>query len=286
MISLLDIYEMIVAVDTGARMLIEKTSDSCKRVKVLDLYVDSADSGELLRRIEGFAEKREPRHVVTANLQFLQIARTNRRFAEVVNDADLVVADGMPIVWVSKLKGNPIAARVTGHDLFNNCTRLAHEKGYSVFLLGGAPGAAEDAVGRLREMYPGLKVAGTPHGMFSADGVAEREDELIAQIKDFRPDFLFVALGCPKQEYWINRLKETLDVPVSIGIGCTLEIFTDRLNRAPRWMQRAGIEWFFRLQQEPRRLWRRYILEDLPTTIAAAWEAIIERASTSKRRQA
>ena len=170
--------------------------------------------------------------------------------------------------------GEPIASRITGHDLLRQCAELSQAKGYSIFLLGGAPGAADDAVEKLKENYPGLRVDGTPHGMFSADGTAEREEELIARIRDFGPQFLFVALGCPKQEYFERRYMDRLNVPVSIGIGGTLEVYTDRLKRAPQWMQDYGIEWVYRFKQEPKRLWKRYVMNDMPTTLIAMATAL------------
>ena len=251
--------------------------NSRQRLKILGLYVDRASMPEVLERFESFIEEDKPNQVVTANLQFLSVARENPSFAELVNASKMVVADGMPLVWLSRLRGRPIASRITGHDLLLACAALASERGHSMFLFGGAPDVAEDAAKRLRAIYPGLKVEGTHHGNFSDTGEGERQEELAERIRQLRPKFLFVALGCPKQELWIQRHMHDLGVPVCIGIGGTLDVFTGRLSRAPAWLQRCSLEWAYRLQQEPGRLWTRYILGDLPTTLMAAGEALSHR---------
>ena len=252
-------------------------TDSRQRLGILNLYVDRAGMAEVLERFERFIEEDKPHQVATANLQFLSLARKNRPFAELVNRADLVVADGMPLVWLSRLKGRPIASRITGHDLLLACAALASVRGHSIFLLGGAPGVADDAAKQLRAIYPGLKIEGTHHGHVSDAGEGERHEELAERIRQTRPKFLLVALGCPKQEFWIQRHMYDLGVPVCIGIGGTLDIFTGRLSRAPAWLQRCSLEWAYRLQQEPGRLWTRYILADLPTTLMATGEALSHR---------
>lgn len=253
------------------------------RVKILDIYLDCASMTEVLERLQRFIEEGTPRQVVTVNVQFLSIARKHPAFAQLVNKTDLVVADGMPLLWVSGFKGAPIASRITGHDLLDQCASLASEHGYSMFLLGGGPGAAEGAVRRLREMHPGLRVKGTYHGHFSDEGKTERQERLAEMIREFRPEFLFVGLGCPKQELWIRRHMYDLGVPVCIGVGGTFDIFTQRLKRAPAWMQRYSLEWLYRLRQEPGRLWKRYILGDVPTTLMAAGEALLQRVSVVGR---
>ena len=221
----------------------------------------------LLERFASFIREDTPHQVVTVNLQFLSEARKNRVFAQVINSADVVVADGMPLVWMSRLLGVPVPQRITGHDLLSQCAALAAEKGHAIFLLGGAPGVAEEAADRLRQAYPGLRVRGTGHGHFPSRGAAEQQAELVSDIREFRPQFLFVALGCPKQDYWVHDYLQELGVPVCLGVGGTLDVYVGRLKRSPVWMQRFGLEWIYRLQQEPRRLWRRYMLEDLPSHI-------------------
>ena len=247
------------------------------RVKILNLNLDRDDVDQVVDRLERFVEEGRPHQVATINLQFLSLARADPEFARIVNGCDLVVVDGMPLIWMSRLKREPIGSRVTGHDLLERCAALAQRRGHSIFLLGGRPRAAEDAVQRLRAAYPGLRVTSTEGGRVSEAGEAEEPEELKRLIRDSKPTFLFVAFACPKQELWIRRNLDELGVPVCVGIGGTLDIFTGRLSRAPAWMQRWSLEWVYRLRQEPRRLWRRYILGDLPTTLVAAGETLLVR---------
>ena len=242
------------------------------RVTLLGFNLDRVDMAQVLEWVENRIRESEPGHVVTANIRFMTVAMQDPSCASIVNGADLAVTDGMPLIWLSKLLGTPIPERITGPDLLLSLAGLAAERGYSVYLMGGAAGVAEDAATRLCAMYPGLKVAGTHHGYFDED----EELEVVQAIRRCRPQLLFVALGCPKQEFWIHRWKHELDVPVCIGIGGTLDILTGRLKRAPRWVQRAGLEWLYRLQQEPRRLWRRYVLQDIPTTLRATGSVLRE----------
>jgi N-acetylglucosaminyldiphosphoundecaprenol N-acetyl-beta-D-mannosaminyltransferase len=210
-------------------------------------------------------------------------ARRNPDVAHILNTSDFAVADGKPLIWVSKVLGEPIESRITGHDLLKECAALSESKGYSMFLLGGTEGSVAHAVDKLRNLHPNLRVDGSEHGFFQRNGEAERENELIDMIHDFKPDFLMVALGCPKQEFFIRRYMHKLNVPVCIGIGGTLDVFTGRLKRAPAWMQRCGMEWVYRLQQEPGRLWKRYFLGDAPTTLLALKYAISARLFGSRR---
>jgi N-acetylglucosaminyldiphosphoundecaprenol N-acetyl-beta-D-mannosaminyltransferase len=249
---------------------IEQTS----RVRLGEIGLDRITEPQAMQRIEEFIVSGQPSQVVTANLRFLTLARRDTSFARIVNNSSLVVADGIPLIWVSRVAGAALPARITGGTLLDACVQLAIRKNYSFFLLGASPGVAEQAGKRLQEQYPGLQIAGTHHGYFSA----EENEGIVRKIHAARPVFLFVAMGCPKQEQWIAENLAELQVPVCIGIGGTLEIVTGRLKRAPKWMQSAGLEWFYRLIQEPGRLWKRYLLEDVPTgmrvTLSATWRRV------------
>lgn len=252
--------------------------DEVNRVPLGSLHIDRVALRDVPGILSQFASDGSPHHIVTANLQFLGIASRDPGFAAVVNQADLVVADGMPLVKLSRLKRLALPGRITGHDLLHIAARLAVQQGYSIAFLGGAPGVAEEAARRLREMHPGLGPIGTYQGSFSPDGYGlsqEDEGDLVASLRLSRPQFLFVALGCPKQEFWIARHLHEVGIPVCVGVGGVLDVLAGRLKRAPIWVQRAGLEWSYRLCQEPRRLWRRYLLADIPTLsklgVAALW---------------
>lgn len=251
------------------------------RVRIGPVYLDRVTLDEALDRFTGAIESRQPQQVVTVNLQFAGLANRNKAFRDVVNSADLVVPDGMPVIWLSKLTGSPLTQRITGHDLLHGCARLASARGYSIFLLGGTTDVAHAAMKHLAETFPGLKIAGSYQGMFTSEGYGASEAverEALDAIRSARPDFLFVALGCPKQDFWIARHLRDIQVPVSIGVGGVLDVLSGNLKRAPSWMQRTGLEWSYRLKQEPGRLWKRYLLQDVPTVVGIGSSTLWRRA--------
>ena len=201
-----------------------------------------------------------PAYVVTPNTHHVTLLQSDAKFRRIYDQAFLVVPDGVPLLWAGKLLGEPLSGRVNGTDLFEALCAKAAQDGLRVFLLGGREGAAEAARAVLEARNPGLNVCGTycPPLGFEADP-AECV-RILARIEAARPHLLFVGLGAPKQEYWMydNRLR--LTVPMSLGIGVSFEFVGGIVQRAPVWMQRAGLEWFYRLVSEPRRMWKRYLV--------------------------
>jgi N-acetylglucosaminyldiphosphoundecaprenol N-acetyl-beta-D-mannosaminyltransferase len=177
--------------------------------------------------------------------------------------ADLVVCDGKPLQWASRLQGEGIPARVTGMDLVLTAARLSAEQGYRLYFMGGAPGIAARAAAALETLVPGVVTVGTDSpqvGQFDAD----EDRRIVTSIRQAEPDVLFVALGAPRQDEWIASHLDELGVPVCAGVGGVFNFLAGETRRAPEWLQRAGLEWAFRLYQEPSRLWKRYLLDDLP----------------------
>ena len=200
----------------------------------------------------------------TVNLDILRLLVRDAGFAATCASTDLAVADGMPLVWASRLARTPLPERVAGSDLISSISRAAGEARKSVFLLGGNEGTAEEAGRILLERCPGLELAGChcpPMGF-------EKDEEAMAAIEErlgkTRPDIVFVALGVPKQDILISRLRSLLPQAWWVGVGISFSFLTGDVSRAPRWMQRTGLEWLHRLLMEPRRLARRYLVEDLP----------------------
>jgi N-acetylglucosaminyldiphosphoundecaprenol N-acetyl-beta-D-mannosaminyltransferase len=225
--------------------------------------VDCVDREAAMDRIRTFLWSGRPHQVVTVNLDFLSIAERNDDFRTLINSADLAVADGMPLVWLSRLRGESLSERVAGVELVDDSCELAAQTGHSVFLLGAAPGVAQTAGERLKERHPGLRIGGAyspPMGPLKR----KETDRMVRMIRAASPGFLFVALGAPRQDQWIRENLLELNVPVSMGVGCVFDLLAGVSSRAPEWMQTAGLEWAYRLVREPRRLWRRYILNDLP----------------------
>jgi N-acetylglucosaminyldiphosphoundecaprenol N-acetyl-beta-D-mannosaminyltransferase len=227
------------------------------RVSLLGVTMDRIELGDLRGWLDAALSSGRPHQVVTANLDFLAIARKNPDFARIVAAADLVVCDGKPLQWAAGMK-----TRVTGNDIVLQTARLSAERGYRLFLLGAYPGVADRAAQRLRELAPGVVIVGTyapPRWPFSP----EQDAEIVAAIQATRPHALFVALGAPRQDEWIAGHPE-LGVPVSVGVGGAFNFLAGETHRAPLWMQRMGLEWTHRLISEPVRLWRRYLIDDLP----------------------
>jgi N-acetylglucosaminyldiphosphoundecaprenol N-acetyl-beta-D-mannosaminyltransferase len=237
-----------------------------QRLDLGGVLIDRVDVGSAVERIRGFLRSGTLNQIVTVNLDFVAIARRERDFRDTLNGADLAVADGMPLVWASRLTDEPLPQRLTGVERVDECCRVAVETDSSVFLLGAAPGVADEAADTLQQWFPGLRIAGVYAPPFGPLTVEENE-RILAKINEARPEFLFVALGAPQQDVWIRANRHRLDVPVCMGVGCVLDLLAGIVSRAPSWMQHTGLEWLFRLLQEPGRLWRRYILDDLPALV-------------------
>jgi N-acetylglucosaminyldiphosphoundecaprenol N-acetyl-beta-D-mannosaminyltransferase len=203
-----------------------------------------------LARVEEFVRDQSPHMVVTSDTPGIVRARDDPEFQELVRGADMVTADGRGVVWMARVLGLPVTERVSGVDLMEKICERAVERGYAIYLLGAEPGVAEKAAHSLASRYPGLRIVGTHHGYFTPD----EEPAVVQAIAEARPDILFVAFGAPRQERWIRRHLAELQVPVAIGVGGSFDVLAGRARRAPQWMQRAGLEWLYRVLRQPSRL--------------------------------
>jgi len=220
------------------------------RVEAWNVLLSPVTMDDALSAIDEFIRTKAPHHIVTTDASAIVRAQHDSDLRRIMREADMVTADGAGVVVMARLLDLPIRERVAGCDMVLGICELAAARGYCLYLLGGEPSVAELAARRLTEQHPGLRVVGTQHGYFSPD----EEVRVVAQIKNARPDVLFVALGIPKQEKWIRRHLQELDVPVCVGVGGSLDVIAGRVPRAPRWMQRCGLEWLYRTIREPRRL--------------------------------
>ncbi len=253
-----------------------------EQVRLLGVAIDRVTAREALDRIFAAIARREGGWVITPNLDFLRrLAANENHFAELCSGATLRLADGMPLIWASRIQGTPLPERIAGSDLiWSLCERAARE-GRSVFFLGGNPGAADDAARRLAQKYTGLNVAAT---LCPAHGFENNQDEMNAihhALASTRPDLVLVALGSPKQEALIQRLRSSHPTPWFLGIGISFSFVSGEVKRAPQWMQRVGLEWLHRLLQEPRRLARRYLVDGLPFAVRLAVGAAMKRFTRS-----
>ncbi|MBF6599317.1 MAG: WecB/TagA/CpsF family glycosyltransferase [Dehalococcoidia bacterium] len=232
-----------------------------QRVEILGMQIDRLTYAETEQSLARFIARGGAHQVATVNIDFLSIGSRDPAFRALVNEADLVTADGTPVRWAARYLGSSLPARVTGPDLIDMAVRHSAAHGSSIFFLGAAPGVAAAAADALAVKHGAFHVAGIyapPMGRL--DGP---EDVHIRRLLgDARPDVLFVAFGCPKQDFWIRDHRD-LGVPVSAGIGGSFDYLSGRIRRAPRWAQRSGLEWAFRLAREPRRLAKRYLVDDV-----------------------
>jgi N-acetylglucosaminyldiphosphoundecaprenol N-acetyl-beta-D-mannosaminyltransferase len=246
------------------------TVEAFDRVHLDGTGIDRITEDEVVAVVrEAIASGRGGR-IITPNVDILRQARVDRRIREYLEDADLIVADGMPLIWASKLSGTPLPERVAGSSLIWSLSAGLGRDGRSIFVVGGAPACerltdgATRAADRLAGRCPGLRVAGTlcpPFG-FEKDEIAYAE--FCAKVADAEPDMVFVALGFPKQEEVVARLRAVLPRAWFIGCGAAVNFVAGDVDRAPRWMQRTGLEWAHRLGTEPRRLATRYLRHDAP----------------------
>jgi N-acetylglucosaminyldiphosphoundecaprenol N-acetyl-beta-D-mannosaminyltransferase len=211
--------------------------------------------------------------LVTANVDFAQRAQTDPECAALYSDADLMVADGAPLVWASRLAGVPVPERVAGSDLVWLLAARAAEEGRSLYLLGGDGDAGPRAAEALMERYPGLEIAGVSSPWLSLPLSEDELDPVIDEVVRCQPDLVYAAMGSPKQEYVIGALRDALPDTWFMGCGISLSFIAGDVARAPIWMQRTGLEWLHRLVQEPGRLAHRYLVQNLPFTLRLLYGA-------------
>jgi N-acetylglucosaminyldiphosphoundecaprenol N-acetyl-beta-D-mannosaminyltransferase len=245
------------------------------RANILGCLIDRVDMEQTLAWIDaGIEEGRFAQHMAV-NAAKLVAMEDDPTLRAAVEQSELVTADGQAIVWASRLLGDPLPARVAGIDLMHRVLDLAERKAYRVYVLGARSEVIERAMGRLREVHPQLRVAGYRDGYFE-----ESQDAAVAEkIGATRPDILLVAISSPRKEYFLDRHGRTLGASFVMGVGGSIDIVAGITRRAPVWMQRAGLEWAFRLVQEPRRLFRRYFLTNTRFIALVLRDVLVRRRS-------
>jgi N-acetylglucosaminyldiphosphoundecaprenol N-acetyl-beta-D-mannosaminyltransferase len=234
-----------------------------KLLVILGIPIDDLTMPEALDRLDDFVRigraTGKSHQVATVNADFVVKAVGDPELRGILQETDMATADGMPLVWGARLLGVSLEGRVTGADMVPALAERASQKGYRMYLLGAAPGVAARAAEILQTRHPALQIVGTvspPYG-----SILEMDPAIAEGVRAAQPDILLVAFGNPKQEKWISMYSRTLRVPVMIGVGGTLDFIAGVTRRAPVWMQKWGMEWLYRLAQEPRRLWRRYVVD-------------------------
>jgi N-acetylglucosaminyldiphosphoundecaprenol N-acetyl-beta-D-mannosaminyltransferase len=228
-----------------------------QRYDVLGVRIHALDSPGLLGEVERWIGSRARRYVCFTTVHGVMATLTDAHLQRVFNEG-FAVPDGMPLVWLGQLRGHR-TRRVYGPDIMLALCARAAEVGWPVFFLGGAEGVAERLAEALRRRFQGLRVVGAAGPPFR-EPRPEEEQSLVERLNASGAELVFVGLGCPKQERWMGANRERLTASVLLGVGAAFDFHTGRVPQAPRWMMHAGLEWFFRLLQEPRRLWRRYLI--------------------------
>ncbi len=235
-----------------------------RRVSILGVEIDALTMDEAVGAFQRRIARGDPTLALAVNVDVCMKVQRDGALYDIFRAADLVFVDGTPMMWAARFLGCPFPGRVSGSDFVPAFCATAAREGHTVFLLGGGPGIAEAARRSLEDRCRGLRIVGTYAPPLGFDQDDQENTRIVKMVRRVRPDVLFAAFGCPKQEKWLFRFRDELEVPISMGVGSTFDYLAGRLRRAPAWMQKAGIEWAYRLMQEPRRLWRRYLVEDLP----------------------
>jgi N-acetylglucosaminyldiphosphoundecaprenol N-acetyl-beta-D-mannosaminyltransferase len=236
--------------------------------------VDAVQIADVVDQMnEWILRKKECHCIAATGMHGIVEAHHNSRFKEILNAIDLVVPDGTPLVWLGRRRGHDLPRRVYGPDLMLAFCGVTQEQGYRHFFYGGEPGVPAEVAASLKHRFPGIQVAGSYSPPFRPLS-REEEDETVAMISQAAPDVLWVGLGAPKQERWMHEHRNKLDVPVVVGVGAAFDMISGRRRQAPRWMREHGLEWLFRLLQEPRRLWRRYLIYGTEFVALTAMESL------------
>jgi len=228
-----------------------------------------------------FVACRKPHIVCTPNVDHITQAQRDEEFRSIINSADLAIPDGMGVVYASRLLGTPLLENVGGRPLLVAFCGLAALKGYSVFFLGSMPGVAEKAADILKQRFKGLVIAGTYSPPIDFENIDSENAKALNRVVRAHPDALFVALGAPRQEKWMHRHLASLDVPVSMAVGSTFDVISGEVRKAPNWMTDVGLEWLYRIHQDPRRLGKRYLVS-IPFFV---WQVLKQRIVLKQKRE-
>jgi|GEM_PF-64604 len=244
-----------------------------KRVEFMGAKIDAMTMQETLDYISEIIKKRQKVQHVVVNVAKLMNMRRDKKLREIVNSCDLINADGAGVVIGARMLGVPIPERVAGIDLMQRLVELSSRQDYRIYFLGAEEGIVRDVLSYYRNLYPTLQICGYQNGYFKS----HEEEKVAEKIRNAKPDILFVAMSSPKKEKFISKYKEIMDVPFVMGVGGSFDVVAGKVKRAPLWMQSAGLEWFYRLAQEPGRMWKRYLVTNIEFGWALANQAVSMR---------
>jgi len=237
----------------------------------MNTEIDNLTMEEVLLKIKSLIKEEKNSYVVTPNVDHIVKLETDECLQKIYKEANLILADGKPLIWISKIYRHPIKEKVSGADLFPKLCKLAAENGYKMFFLGAADGIAAKAASKLVLKYPGLQVADTYSPPFGFEKDENEINKILQRIREANIHILIVGLGCPKQEKFIYKYRNIMNVPISLGLGACFDFQAEAIKRAPRWMCDCGFEWLYRITQEPNRMIKRYLIED-KRIISLVWK--------------
>lgn len=233
------------------------------RMRLMNTEIDNLTMDETLDAIDSLIKEDNCSYVVTPNVDHIVQLEKDEELKRVYENASLILTDGKPLIWISNWYKTPIKEKISGSDLFPRVCDLAAKKGYTMYLLGAAEGVADKAAKNLMNKYKGLNIVGTYSPPFGFEKDKLELKKIERQIQEVHPDILIVGLGCPKQEKYMYHHCKELDVPISFGLGASIDFEAGNIKRAPRWMSEHGLEWLYRITQDPKRLAKRYLVDDM-----------------------
>lgn len=224
------------------------------RITLLNTPIDTLTMQQTLARIDSAIAQRRPLKHVVVNVAKLVYMQKNKELYDSVVASDIINPDGLPVVWAARFLGKKIPERVAGIDLMQNLVERAAQKGHKIFFLGARPQVVEAVVEKYSQQFSPQIIAGYRNGYFST----QEEEQIARQIAQSQADILFVAIPSPRKEIFLQKYKDLIQTPFVMGVGGSFDVVAGKVKRAPLWMQKSGLEWLFRLLQEPRRMWKRY----------------------------
>ena len=230
---------------------------------LLNTYINNVTMPETIATINQMIEAKKKSYVVAINVDVVMKIEEDSYLKKIVDNADMVLVDGKPLVWISKMHGRPLKAKISGSDLVPLLCEVAAERGYKIFIIGGKEGIAKQAKQKLETKHPGIKIVGTYAPPFGFEKNEVELSKINHMISEVQPDLLIACFGCPKQEKWIYENIGKYDAKVSVCAGATVDFLAGNVKRAPRWMSDCGLEWFYRFLQEPKRMFKRYFIDDV-----------------------
>lgn len=242
------------------------------RIKFMNIEIDNLTMQEALSSIEKLIQEKKNAYVVTPNVDHIVRIEKDSELKKAYENADLILTDGKPLLWIANWHGTPIKEKISGSDLFPRLCQMASEKGYSMFFLGAAEGIAAKAAENLTKKNPRLNIVGTYSPPFGFESKPEEIEKIKNQIKRTHPEILVIGLGCPKQEKFMYHYCNELEVPISLGLGASFDFEAGNIKRAPRWMSNHGLEWLYRITQDPKRLVKRYFTDLIIFVLAVKYK--------------